>query len=49
MARESLSGLKVLSTTLVAEKHFLKIKIIQMLVLEELLRTLVFILNIPVF
>lgn len=47
MAGESLSHLKVLSTTLVTENTFLKIKIVQMLVLEELLRTQGFILKLP--
>lgn len=46
MAEESLSHLKVLST-LVTKNTFLKIKIVQMLVLKELLRTQGFILKIP--
>lgn len=47
MAGESLSHLKVLSTTLVTENTFLKVKIVQMLVLEELLRTQGFVLKLP--
>lgn len=47
MAGESLSHLKVLSTILVTENTFLKVKIVQMLVLEELLRTQGFILKLP--
>lgn len=46
MAEGSLSHLKVLST-LVTENTFLKLKIVQMLVLEELLRTQGFILKTP--
>lgn len=48
MAGESLSHLKVLSTTLVTENPFLKIKVVQMLAaLEEILRTQGLILKIP--